>query len=582
MANFARGLAQGLETGVQLGSLYRRKQLRDDLAKLGPEAVTETGQGFEVVSPTGEVQRGLISQQPGVDLGAIQQAYEQGGYSFRPVEAPTFAARAGGRDIGIYGSEAEARRAAEPYNIGLTRRAAGMYEQAGMDAEARQMRGQARQAEADMTRLGMEEQRLRLAQEAGTREEQQLASSLETQEQQRGLTKLQIDKLKRAEEDQARLDAYYLELSQNPQATTADKKAIANRIGLKPEQYDDIIAKELNTSVNTVKLFKAEIQDAIKGKGLDELLDIHKNDSRFDDKTYFNKRVGKNGEIALDLIDQATGKVLRTEKFKDANLATAYLSKQAVEPENIAEWMLGIRGAEAKITAAEANAMESRARAGYLASGGRGGGADKTPFAVKSQIDNSEKTVELIGRQLADRPGDKNLQQQLTVEKFNLANLYKSQGINIDPYRYAGVPSPKTALTAKDIKNLTPDELSARVEVSRQMFGDQYADELASVIQAGRTTTKGGLSKPPTTFEPTTSTKQPPAAPRTQYSAEQRKTLSEQRKREEAEMSEGKRMQYSPEVRAFNQQVAVETQESYLAKEREKERKKTQGLGIQR
>lgn len=528
------GFATGFKTGYEAVSdtirEYERQKLKEGLRKLGPEATAVSGQGFEVIGPEGRSE-GLITPQPGVDLEAIKQAYASGGYTFRPTEGPAFAARAGGKDIGMYVSEESARGAAEPYNIGLTRQAAGLYEQAGLDAEARQMRGQARQAESDLTRLGMEKtklgyeaEKLGLAKEESARAdklaEARLISEGLTQEQ----AQLQIAREKRVANEQANMEKFTTYMQDNPNATRADLKAAAKNFGLTVDQQFNVVSRMTGMAEDDLKAFQADVKNTIKGKNLGELLNIHKNDSRFDDKTYFKQRKGPKGEVILDLIDQATGKTISSESFKDANLATAYLSKAALEPDQLAEWMLNIRGAEGKISLQKSQERENEARAAYLGRGGAGGGGrDKTPFAVKSQIDNAERTLELTNKALAEQPNNKDLQQRATMQKFELANLYRSQGIEIDPYKFAGVPPPKSAISSSDIKTLSEAELGARIEAARRMFGDQYADEFSSFVQANRPAAKvekGGLEKP--------SAKTEAAAPSKKSSTERAKEIEAQ------------------------------------------------------
>ena len=370
---FATGFRTGYDTVSDAVKEYERQKLREGLRKLGPEATAVSGQGFEVIGPEG-TSKGLITPQPGVDLEAIKQAYAAGGYEFRPTQGPAFAARAGGRDIGMYETEAAARGASEPYNIGLTRQAAGLYEQAGLDAEARQMRGQARQAETDMTRLGMEQERLGLAKAENTRAdklaEARLLSEGLTQQQ----AELLIAKEKRLADEQTNMSNFNYFMRDNPNATRAQIKEAAKQSNLTLDQQFSVVTRMTGIAEDELKAFQAEVKNTIKGKSLGELLTIHKNDSRFDDKTYYNQRKGPKGQVILDLVDQATGKTIRSESFDDANIATAYLSKAALEPDQLAEWMLGIRGAEGKISLQKSQEKENDARAAYLRSGGAGGG----------------------------------------------------------------------------------------------------------------------------------------------------------------------------------------------------------------
>jgi hypothetical protein len=53
--------------------------------------------------------------------------------------------------------------------------------------------------------------------------------------------------------------------------------------------------------------------------------------------------------------DADPSKVVRSQSFKDADMATAYLRREAEDPGNVAEWLLGMQGKQAQIDLSKAH-----------------------------------------------------------------------------------------------------------------------------------------------------------------------------------------------------------------------------------
>lgn len=188
------------------------------------------------------------------------------------------------------------------------------------------------------------------------------------------LKETQIAGANRTEQQAKNLDKFNDWMSSNPNATRQDLKAAAKEFGLTIDQQFTVASRMTGLAEDDLKAFTAEVRNLVKGKDLDSLLKLYKEDPRFDDKTHFVKRMGPNGEVMLDLIDQATGKVVDTSTFKNSALATAYLSKSAVEPDMVAEWMLGIEAKTAQIDQSLASAEKDRSMGeAYSRYGGLGG-----------------------------------------------------------------------------------------------------------------------------------------------------------------------------------------------------------------
>lgn len=352
---FASGFNVGWRAVNEAADEREKRRLAEELRGLGPGADATAGQGIEIISPEGQVTRGLVT--PGVDLNAARQAYEQAGYQLRVPESPgmgqQFAARAGSRDVGIYGTEAEAERAARDYDIGLTRQRAGVYEGAGQFAEAERLRQLART-------------------------EQRAGKEFEAAQKLRGL---QITKEERAAQEATRLDNATAEITSLGRPPTMDDiRTIASRNNLSIDQQFKLGQNLTGIAEADAKITAADIAKKIKGKNLDGLLKLHKDDPTFDDNSYFEKSVGKNGQIVLTQRSN-DGAVLGSTTFKNAAEATAYLTQQATDPGNVFTWMQASRLKEAQINTEEA-------RANYLRSGG---GRSTRPEVSNADIRNYVK-----------------------------------------------------------------------------------------------------------------------------------------------------------------------------------------------
>ena len=149
------------------------------------------------------------------------------------------------------------------------------------------------------------------------------------------------------------------------------------------------------------KLTASEIQKKIKGKGLDGLLALHKDDPLFDDNSFFEKSVGKDGKITLTQRSK-DGAVLGRSTFADSAEATAYLTQQATDPGNVFSWMQASRLNAARIGASEASAAKDYAAADYYREG-RGKAAPKKEVSNKDLMDFVKEYGDTVVGQGADR-----------------------------------------------------------------------------------------------------------------------------------------------------------------------------------
>jgi hypothetical protein len=295
----------------------RREELRIGLqqesARFAPTQVASGEEALRtfrenyVPAPGGPTAEEYIAQ----NLQGLQQ--RPSGYTVEQALVPEF----GGRQ---YETLSAAEQAIAPSR---TAGLANVYRQAGEIGKAEELMGLSRQAE---------------------------------------LQNLQISGAKRAEQDTIRLEAATQAISElGRPPTLEDIRNIASANKLTLDQQFKLGQNLTGIAEQDAKMLKINIQKKIKGKNLDALLKIHKDDPTFDDSSYFEKSVNKKGEITLTQKSN-DGTVLGTQSFKNAEAATSYLNQAAVAPENLYTWLQTNRLNEAKLAESQANIGLARAR----------------------------------------------------------------------------------------------------------------------------------------------------------------------------------------------------------------------------
>jgi hypothetical protein len=109
-----------------------------------------------------------------------------------------------------------------------------------------------------------------------------------------------------------------------------------------------------------LKIWKNEVQDAIKGRNLDQMVELYNTDDRFDPNTDLQLS-RRGGRVSVSVVDKA-GNTLSTESFESDAAAQAYLRRQALEPDTLADWLLQRREVESQIglRGAQAQALRDR------------------------------------------------------------------------------------------------------------------------------------------------------------------------------------------------------------------------------
>lgn len=195
----------------------------------------------------------------------------------------------------------------------------------------------------------------------------QLEGAIAGQAQQRDLTDLQIKGVKRtdiAAENMNTFNTLFGEANALAQQegrtlTPTDIAGFAKAAKLSFTQENEVIASQVGRAKSEVEQFRLDVEKLTQGKGLEQLLDLHKNDKRFGDGVHFVQEVDKKtGGYVLARVNEATGQIEERLPFKSKAEATAYLREEAVNPANAAIWLQNYKKTE---TGIEANRAQIRA-----------------------------------------------------------------------------------------------------------------------------------------------------------------------------------------------------------------------------
>lgn len=359
MARSLRGLTKGFQEGLKIGGALRGIRRDQDLANESERyGVTEGAYGQELGQNIQQLQ-GLQAQDPG--QAAIYQQSIDELTRRQGMTAPDFSV---GSRAQNFGTREEAEMAAKPMR---TQGLAGVYRQYG---------------------------EIEKADELLARADQQKLTGLQTQ-----AAEMTVKERERALASQKRIDDLNAWRAENPKATVQEIKDVARtQFKLDDDQLFKVTSTITGLAENDLKQFQAEVKNTIKGQNLDGLVNIFNTDDRFDPATSIKTTRGKDGSVSLSFVGQ-DGKTISAEKFKSEALATAYLNKQAVEPDTVAEWLLGIQKTQAAIAASEAGAFKDRQT-------GLNAGRETAPRAATiAELNTMAKGMIDSGMEDPDAPG---------------------------------------------------------------------------------------------------------------------------------------------------------------------------------
>jgi hypothetical protein len=151
---------------------------------------------------------------------------------------------------------------------------------------------------------------------------------------------LGLESAERTAAAQKRIDDFDAWRSENPNITYQElKDAARTQFKLTDDQLLGVVANMSGLQEGELKIWKNEVQDLIKGKSLDQMVEIYNTDERFDPNTdlQINRR---GGRVSVAVVDKASGRTISTESFESDAAAQAYLRRQALEPDTLADWLL--------------------------------------------------------------------------------------------------------------------------------------------------------------------------------------------------------------------------------------------------
>lgn len=416
MANWARGLAAGLETGYRLGEMYQKgaeRRALQEAATATPEQLqgytSEQGAQLEAAAKSGLYDIGMKTD----EAGNFQ------GYTVTPKASPEMQGLvAPGQVTEMYGQRYEGTLSPE--------RVRGL--RMGRMADVL--------AETDPVRA----EQLRAAQA----EQEYLAQARPMQLESAGLEL----RGKRADaEDRQRMVDFQAWMQEDPtrgqnfQAVAAK----ARELGMSIDQQFKVASNLTGIDEAEFKAGQARIRKLTQGQGLDGLLKLHKDSNDLDPGSHFEKTVGKDGRITLNRVDTATGQIIQPNVFSGKeDEVVGYLNKAAMDPATIVDYTMTLQKNKAAIAAQEAATEASRATTALR-------GAQLT--GLQNQRAGSEEAARIREQYMELTPEEQaGAKGQGLIRQFNMAN---AKAGNMVPM---GTP-PKTERT-----QLSPGEVTNRAK----------------------------------------------------------------------------------------------------------------------
>jgi hypothetical protein len=457
MANWARGLASGLETGYRLGEVMQRGAERRALreaATAQPETLqgytAEQGAQLEAAAKSGLYDIGMRTD----EAGNFQ------GYTVTPKASPEMQGlMAPGQVTEMYGQRYEG--ALSPERVQGLR----MGRMADVVAETDPIRAQ----------------QLRAAQAEQEFQAQYRPMQLES-------TRLSLDKGRREGAAAGRMDSFSAWAQANPEQARDFNavRAKANELGMTPDEQFKIASNLTGIEEQEFKASQQRIQKLVRNQGLDGLLKAHKESNDLDPGSHFETIRGRDGTLTLNRVDTATGRVIQPNVFsgKEAEVV-GYLNKAAMDPATIVDYTMTLRKNQAAISQAEASAEASRATVGLRTAQLN---ALQTQAAGNAEAAKyRQQFMELTPEEQAGAKG------QGLIKQFNMANAKAGNMVPLGP---ATKPVPELSpavmkryeeLVKSDRWQRAPN-LNARVEMLRNEGIDPaavgMADPADSLIRA--------------------------------------------------------------------------------------------------
>ncbi len=334
MANWAQGLASGLETGYRMGELYQRGAERRRLQ----EAAQATPQELQGYTAEQGAQLEAAAKSGLYDIGMKQdEAGNFQGYTVTPKAAPDMQGLvAPGQVSEMYGQRYEGQLTPERVTGLRMGRMADIVSETD-PIKAQQLRAQQAEQEyqAQARPIALKTAGLNL-------EEAERKGAAATRKQQ--------------------FESWY---SENPKASFNDIMTQAKTMGMGLGEIKDAAANITGISKAQFDETELQLKNLVKGKNLDQLLEAHKTSDLLDPGSHFERVMGKNGQMTINRVDSATGKVIQANVFSgNENEVLGYLNKAAVSPEAIVDYTMNLQKAKVAMGKDQATAEYYQSRKG--------------------------------------------------------------------------------------------------------------------------------------------------------------------------------------------------------------------------
>ena len=511
MANWAKGLASGLETGYRLGEVMQRGAERNALREAA-QATPEVSQGYTAEQGA---QLEEAAKSGLYDIGIkTDEAGNFQGYTVTPKASPEMQGlMAPGQVSDIYGQRYAGTLAPEQLQGIRMGRMADIVAETD-PIRAAQLRAQQSEQEFQAKYRPMQLESM------GLKVEGERADAADR--------KRMTDFQAWMQEDPSR--------AQNFQAVAAK----ARELGMSMDQQFKIASNLTGIDEAEFKASQSRIRKLIANQGLDGLLKAHRESDDLDPGSHFEATRGKDGRITLNRVDTASGQVIQPNVFsgKEAEVV-GYLNKAAMDPATIVDYTMNLEKNRAAIEASQASAESHRAYAAKLRSAG-----DEAK-GLEKKVSDAEK---LLGRKLTD--DEKKILVGLTPRPREVSN---SDAITLS-------------------KELVGKPTGRLVDGKQERYTQETAITAARQMleQAPTTTGMPGWGERPAAPAPAA-----PAAPAQGVATQTPPRaavdpLSLQIDRETEEMLTGRRTAYSPEVQAVmdaRSGARRQAEQSYLQRE---------------
>jgi hypothetical protein len=423
MADFFKGLAGGMQTGLQFGRAMQERQERERLR----EAMGLTPQEIAPRPPTQEELGRAIAETEkraadDARMFATENSLENrtGLFSSNPAERPLDASfapqmpyvgqKVGGTQYRL--GDQTLNRMPTQQEIEAARYAAAANVLAERDPVA-------------AARMRQEQVRMQRENELFPLQKQQLETQVESGKI--GLKKsgFELTAAERADADAQKMTDFNAWRSQNPQADFASTTAKAQELGISIDQQFKIASNMTGIKEQAFKASQQRIEDIIReNPSLDGLLKAHKESKDLDPNSHFEVIRGQGGKVSLNRVNTATGEIIQPNVFSGSEAeTTAYLNKAAMNPATVIDYTMNLEKNKAAIEKDRAATEASRSNVSYNAA--RTSQINQMNNALATNLKNSEeaKQIQTQFALLDDTNDPGGAKRQSLITQFNMLSV---------------------------------------------------------------------------------------------------------------------------------------------------------------